>query len=43
MTLDPAIQTPAPWVNVMANPNFGTMVSESGAVLPGLATVSATV
>ena len=24
-------QTPAPWVNVMANPNFGTLVSESGA------------
>ncbi len=22
--------TPAPWVNVMANPNFGTVVSESG-------------
>lgn len=24
-------RTPAPWVNVMANPNFGTLVSESGA------------
>ncbi len=23
--------TPAPWVNVIANPNFGTVVSESGA------------
>jgi cellobiose phosphorylase len=23
--------TPAPWVNVLANPNFGTVVSESGA------------
>ena len=23
--------TPAPWVNIMANPNFGTLVSESGA------------
>ncbi len=22
--------TPAPWVNVLANPNFGTLVSESG-------------
>ncbi len=22
--------TPAPWVNILANPNFGTMVSESG-------------
>jgi cyclic beta-1,2-glucan synthetase len=30
MTLDPAMQTPLPWVNVMANPTFGTMVSESG-------------
>ena len=23
-------KTPAPWVNVLANPNFGTVVSESG-------------
>jgi cyclic beta-1,2-glucan synthetase len=23
--------TPAPWVNVLANPYFGTVVSESGA------------
>src|SRR4029453_4489723 len=22
--------TPAPWVNVLANPNFGTVISESG-------------
>ena len=29
--LGPGTQTPAPWVNVMANPNFGTLVSESGA------------
>ena len=29
--LAPGINTPAPWVNVIANPNFGTMVSESGA------------
>lgn len=28
--LGPGTQTPAPWVNVMANPNFGTLVSESG-------------
>jgi cellobiose phosphorylase len=24
-------QTPAPWVNVIANPHFGTVISESGA------------
>jgi len=24
-------KTPAPWVNVIANPNFGTIISESGA------------
>jgi cellobiose phosphorylase len=29
--LGPGTRTPAPWVNVMANPNFGTLVSESGA------------
>ncbi|MEK7682576.1 MAG: glucoamylase family protein [Chloroflexota bacterium] len=29
--LGPEAQTPAPWVNVLANPIFGTMVSESGA------------
>ena len=28
--LDGDKTTPAPWINVMANPNFGTMVSESG-------------
>jgi cyclic beta-1,2-glucan synthetase len=28
--LAPGTTTPAPWVNVMANPEFGTMVSESG-------------
>ncbi len=28
--LGPETQTPAPWVNVMANSNFGTLVSESG-------------
>ena len=26
----PAASTPAPWVNVLANPQFGTVVSESG-------------
>jgi cellobiose phosphorylase len=30
MTLQPGQVTPAPWVNVMANPHFGTVVSESG-------------
>lgn len=29
--LDGADETPMPWVNVMANPNFGTVVTESGA------------
>jgi cyclic beta-1,2-glucan synthetase len=28
--LKPGSQTPSAWVNVMANPSFGTMVSESG-------------
>ena len=28
--LSPEQQTPAPWVNVISNPAFGTMVSESG-------------
>ncbi|MGH8726644.1 MAG: GH36-type glycosyl hydrolase domain-containing protein [Burkholderiales bacterium] len=28
--LGPDTRTPAPWVNVMANPNFGALVSESG-------------
>ena len=26
----PASKTPAPWANVMANANFGTLVTESG-------------
>jgi cyclic beta-1,2-glucan glucanotransferase len=30
ITLSSSTQTPSPWVNVMANPAFGTMVSESG-------------
>ena len=30
--------TPAPWVNVLANPWFGTVVSESGARTPGAKT-----
>ena len=29
--LGPGTNTPAPWVNVIANPTFGTMVSETGA------------
>ncbi len=29
--LGPGIHTPAPWVNVIANPSFGTLVSETGA------------
>jgi cyclic beta-1,2-glucan synthetase len=28
--LAPGATTPAPWVNVIANPSFGTLVSESG-------------
>jgi cyclic beta-1,2-glucan synthetase len=31
ITLQPGQMTPAPWVNVLTNPNFGTVVSESGA------------
>ncbi len=30
--LKPGENTPAPWVNVIANPQFGTIVSESGSV-----------
>ena len=30
VTLLPGASTPAPWVNVLANPNFGTLISESG-------------
>jgi cellobiose phosphorylase len=30
ITLAPGQTTPAPWVNVLANPAFGTVVSESG-------------
>jgi cellobiose phosphorylase len=30
ITLWPGQMTPAPWVNVLANPSFGTIVSESG-------------
>jgi cellobiose phosphorylase len=30
ITLPPGVTTPAPWVNVLANPNFGTLISESG-------------
>jgi cellobiose phosphorylase len=31
ITLQPGQTTPAPWINVLANPWFGTVVSESGA------------
>nr|WP_165930910.1 glucoamylase family protein [Paralcaligenes ureilyticus] len=30
ITLTPDMGTPAPWVNVLANPEFGSIVSESG-------------
>jgi len=30
ITVKDGNKTPAPWVNVLANPNFGTVVSESG-------------
>jgi cellobiose phosphorylase len=30
ITLPPGENTPAPWVNVLANPSFGTLISESG-------------
>ena len=30
MLIDPEKRTPAPWCNVMANPDFGCIVSESG-------------
>lgn len=30
ITLQPNQSTPAPWVNVLANPDFGTVVSEAG-------------
>ncbi len=30
ITTIPGLVTPAPWVNVLANPNFGTVISESG-------------
>ncbi|MCC7144866.1 MAG: hypothetical protein IT443_00315 [Phycisphaeraceae bacterium] len=31
VVLEPGVITPAPWVNVLANPQFGSVVSESGA------------
>jgi cellobiose phosphorylase len=31
ITLQPGQTTPAPWINVLANPTFGTVVSEGGA------------
>jgi cellobiose phosphorylase len=30
ITLGPGQTTPAPWINVLANPSFGTVVSEGG-------------
>ncbi|MFC5581561.1 GH36-type glycosyl hydrolase domain-containing protein [Rhodanobacter terrae] len=30
ITLGPGDATPAPWANVLANPHFGTVISESG-------------
>ncbi|HKB45919.1 MAG TPA: glucoamylase family protein [Chitinophagaceae bacterium] len=30
ITTTPANTTPAPWINVIANPDFGTIISESG-------------
>jgi cyclic beta-1,2-glucan synthetase len=30
ITLAPGQTTPAPWVNVLANPHFGTVISENG-------------
>ena len=30
ITLSPGQVTPAPWVNVLANPSFGTVISENG-------------
>jgi cellobiose phosphorylase len=30
VTVLPGATTPAPWVNVLGNPNFGTLISESG-------------
>jgi len=30
MLLPPGVTTPAPWSNVIANPHFGTLVTESG-------------
>ncbi|MEY2408775.1 MAG: cyclic beta,2-glucan synthetase, partial [Verrucomicrobiota bacterium] len=37
ITLQPGQTTPAPWVNVIANPEFGTVVSESGSAYTWLA------
>ena len=30
ITTSPANKTPAPWINVLANPDFGSVISESG-------------
>jgi len=39
--LVPTPHTPAPWVNVIANPFFAHWSSETGLDLPGMATASA--
>ena len=31
LSLKPGTSTPLPWVNILANPGFGTVISESGA------------
>ena len=30
ITTSPANKTPAPWINVLANPDFGSIITESG-------------
>lgn len=30
ITTTPSMRTPAPWINVLANPQFGSIISESG-------------
>jgi len=40
--LGPGIHTPMPWVNVIANPSFGTLISETGGGFTWQATASTT-
>jgi len=42
ITLARGQMTPAPWVNVIANAGFGTVVSESGSPIPGRRTAMST-